>query len=1115
MRKFNAMKGTSTGLDAWVEDIVLPTHEVSKPDANPMFLEKRVYQGSSGRVYPLRFIDGVSKVAEDKDYVALHMESEHLYVMVLPEFGGRIHLGFDKNTRYDFIYRQNVIKPALVGLAGPWISGGIEFNWPQHHRPSTYMTCSWVRSTTADGNPIFWMGEHDPMNRTKGMHGVVVRPDTSLLELKVRLYNRTPFTQTFLWWANLAARSHELYQSFFPLDVKNVADHAKRAVSTFPGCSDSYYGVPYAEIAERGGLPGEYEPQFRPPNGLAANRLDWYVNIPVPTSYMVVSTNFNFFGGYDHSVDAGFVHVADRHIAPGKKQWTWGNHEFGYAWDRNLTDEGGPYVELMAGVYTDNQPDFSFIAPYETKTFSQYWYPIRKIGPASNATKDAAISIHGNRVGVCPSGTFLNARIEIVFGDSSQEFLTDLSPKSVFLEEFDQTPIAVRVTSQENRELVAFDERTLQEAGPTVSATEPPAPSEVSSPHNLYIIGTHLEQYRHATRSPEDYWLEAIRRFPDDPHSRVAMAKRLMQRGLLQEAKSHLEQAIVVQTSRNPNPENGEALYHLGLVHEARGEYAQALNCIGKATWNYAWKTAAYIGMARLQMRSQEWEAALGSLAQARLGSAEGNTVFAMQSACLRKLGRLQEAIEVAKSVLVYDPLDYWAHYECMIGASDEATHAWRSRLMDLVHGDVEILLDLAFELRSCGLMEEAEALLTNPSFDPGLHPIALLLCGRRADEVKELVGNFPNRLEEILLLERAVLENGDDSIARLLLGNLYYDRRRPHDAIEQWEAAVKTNDSLSVAWRNLGIGYFNILSNHDEAVRAYDRAVAANSSDARLVFERDQLYKRLGRSPEERLSALSTLGTLIESRDDLTLEVAELLMQTGQPKQAETLISARQFAPWEGGEGQVTAQFTRAKLQLARQASDREDHQAAVSLLLEALKLPQNLAEGRHLLANASDLWLALGDAYRALGSEEEATRFYEKAADFRGDFQNMSVQAFSEMTYFQAVALRRLDRESEAQALLARLMKYAIELETSIAKIDYFATSLPTMLLFEDDIQLRQTNHAKFMQAQSAFGSGEFEVAQQLVDDVLDSNPNHSFAYDLRAELSALNLRTTTNAN
>lgn len=35
----------------------------------------------------------------------------------------------DKHSGYDAIYRQHVIKPALVGLAGPWISGGVEFNW--------------------------------------------------------------------------------------------------------------------------------------------------------------------------------------------------------------------------------------------------------------------------------------------------------------------------------------------------------------------------------------------------------------------------------------------------------------------------------------------------------------------------------------------------------------------------------------------------------------------------------------------------------------------------------------------------------------------------------------------------------------------------------------------------------------------------------------------------------------------------------------------------------------------------------------------------------------------------------------------------------------------------
>src|SRR5208337_1443720 len=159
---------------------------------------------------------------------------------------------------------------------------------------------------------------------------------------------------------------------------------------------------------------------FVPPGLYAPNDLSWYANIPVPTSYMAVGSAEDFFGGYDHKRKAGIVHVADHHISPGKKQWTWGNHEFGYAWDRNLTDEDGPYIELMAGVFTDNQPDFSFLAPGETKVFSQYWYPIREIGPVQKATRDVALSLtvaSGEvRIGTCVTQSFSQAAIRLKAG---------------------------------------------------------------------------------------------------------------------------------------------------------------------------------------------------------------------------------------------------------------------------------------------------------------------------------------------------------------------------------------------------------------------------------------------------------------------------------------------------------------------------------------------------------------------------------------------------------------------------------------------------------------------------------------------------------------------------
>src|SRR3954471_18102489 len=355
----------------WEEQVVIPTYPVQEADPNPMFLEKRVYQGSSGRVYPNPFTDTVALEKKDQTYRAIMLENEYIHLMILPEIGGRIHAGLDKTNGYDFFYHQHVIKPALVGLLGPWISGGVEFNWPQHHRPSTYMPVHASIEEHAGGSRTVWLSEHDPMLRMKGMVGICLSPGKAIIEAKVRLYNRTPLPQTFLWWANVAVRAHDQYQAFFPPDVTFVADHAKRAISSFPIARNTYYGVDYR--------PG--------------TDISWYKNIPVPTSYMVTESKYDFFGGYDHARQAGLVHTSNHRVAPGKKLWTWGNAEFGYAWDRNLTDDDGPYVELMAGAYTDNQPDFSWLQPYETKTFSQYWYPIQQIGPAKNANTQAAVNL--------------------------------------------------------------------------------------------------------------------------------------------------------------------------------------------------------------------------------------------------------------------------------------------------------------------------------------------------------------------------------------------------------------------------------------------------------------------------------------------------------------------------------------------------------------------------------------------------------------------------------------------------------------------------------------------------------------------------------------------------
>jgi tetratricopeptide (TPR) repeat protein len=1101
----------------WTEAVNIPTYLPAAPDLNPMFLEKRVYQGSSGKVYPLPFTDRIADTKTNRAWTAVWLENEFLQVMILPEIGGRIHIARDKTNGYDFIYRQTVIKPALVGLAGPWISGGIEFNWPQHHRPATFLPVDFAIEEHADGSKTVWLSDHDPICRMKGMHGVCLHPDQAVIELKVRAYNRTTLPQTFLWWANAGIRVHESYQSFFPPDVHYVADHARRSTCEYPLCRGSYYGVNYGERARRG-VPEEERPtNFLPTAQYPANDLSWYANIPTPCSYMCMGTREDFFGGYDHAAQAGVVHVADHHIAPGKKQWTWGNHAFGYAWDRNLTDSDGPYIELMAGVYTDNQPDFSFLQPGETRAWSQFWYPIQKIGPAHHANLEAAVHLQSEgkkiRIGVSVSRPFPKAVIRLEGKGRSRQWQADLAPGKSFViaqarRNVSLTGSTLRVVSHEGREIIAYAPKGRRAMVVPPPATEPLPPSEIASADELYVTGLHLEQYRHATRPPILYWEEALRRDPLDSRCNNAMGLWHLRRGEFEAARKHFQTAIERLTRRNPNPYDGEPFYNLGLCLCHLLLFPEAEAALHKAAWNQAWQSAACHALAELACRRRDWPKALELLDRSLRANAGNSRARNLRAIVLYRLDHAAEAESMLRATLALDPLDGWASH-----LSGRATPGgWQMRL------------DIALDFARAGLYAEAIKLLRAapgkakadalPTFDWGAAPLVHYYLGwlhEKAGEPLIALANyqnaaaqppdycFPARLEEIAILQSAMRAHPRDARAPYYLGNLFYDRRRHEEAIGLWEKSAKLDPSYSVVWRNLGMAYFNIAKQPRKARAAYDKAFLARPADARLLYERDQLWKRLGEPPQNRLRELETHRDLVDQRDDLSIELCALYNQMGAPDLALQIISRRHFQPWEGGEGQALGQHVRTHLALGRRALARGALPEARACFETALASPENLGEAKHLLANQSDIYYWLGTACAALKDKAAARKYWLAAATFRGDFQQMSTRPFSEMTYYSALAWGRLGQTRRMKKLLRDLLAHARQLGKTKAKIDYFATSLPTMLLFDDDIQFRQETTALFLEAQAHLGLGKKAVAKRLLAKVLQRDPNHAPALDL----------------
>ncbi len=1070
-----------------VETVLIPTYGIGKADKNPMFLEKRVYQGSSGKVYPLPVIDRILDEKEDKPYTAVWLENDYIKVMVLPELGGRIQRAYDKTNGYDFVYYNEVIKPALVGLTGPWISGGIEFNWPQHHRPTTFGPTDFRTLENEDGSAAVELSEVDQMYGTKGKMTITLYPDRAYIEIRGQLYNRTSLPQTFLWWANPAVAVNENTQSVFPPDVSAVYDHGKRDVSTFPIATGVYYKHDYGA-------------------GVDISR---YKNIPVPTSYMCAHSDYDFVGGYDYGAEAGILHVADHHVSPGKKQWTWGCGDFGRAWDRNLTDRNGPYIELMTGMYCDNQPDFAWLRPFEEKTFTQYFMPYKAAGYVKNASRECVLNLEAGNgkasITVYTTQLFKNARVTLTAGgETVYEKTADLSPVNVLKDEIEisvlETELTLAVYTSGGRKLLDYTPRPGRIE--KIPDPMPPArlPDEILTNEELYLTGLHLEQYRHATFQPDPYYLEALKRDPGDIRANNAYGTLLLRHGKFSEAEKYFRAAIARMTGRNPNPSDSEAYLNLGLALRWQGLDDAAYDAFFKAVWTAGQQETGYYHIACFDCRRGEYELALEHIERSLVRNYHNLKARALKGLILDALGRSAEAERWYGENLKLDAFDYVSRIE-----SGDIKGALR-----LMNGRASSFIECAIDYAEAGFYAKAVFILEccpDPAPMVWYHLAryaALNGEGEYAELALDNAANadplycFPNKPEDIPALQFAIKHNEKDAKAPYYLGCLWYDKRQYDDAVSCWEKSAKMDGRFPTVWRNLSLAYFNKRNEPEKARSFMERAYMLDETDARVLLELYQLYGKLNYSIEDRFAFLDAHKETAFKRDDLYTEYCALLNDQGLYREALDMMMAHHFHPWEGGEGKVTAQYAVALTQLGIRAMNSGDAAGARELFEKALVFPHSLGEGKLEGARDNNIHYYLGLAEKALGNETESLRQLELAA--AGDEEPASAMYYNDqpadMILYQGLANRALGREERASSRFHKLISYGEKHYYDQVKIDYFAVSLPDMQLFDDDLSSRNRAHCEYLIALGSFGLGDRERAAKCFDAVLQIDRGHQGA-------------------
>ncbi|MBP5513191.1 MAG: DUF5107 domain-containing protein [Bacteroidaceae bacterium] len=1093
-----SLKGRAGGesTKVWREDIVIPTYEVGHEERTPIFLENRVYQGSSGVVYPYPVIESIADTKTDHTYHALWLENEYLKVMILPELGGRVQMAYDKIKQRHFVYYNHVVKPALVGLAGPWISGGIEFNWPQHHRPSTFMSIDCDIEEKEDGSVVVWCSEMERMFHQKSTVGFRLRPGCAYLEINVRLYNRSELPQTFLWWANPAVSVNDEYQSVFPPDINAVFDHGKRAVSTFPIATGTYYKMDYS----------------------AGVDISNYKNIKVPTSYMGVNSKYDFEGGYENDTKGGMLHVANHHVSPGKKQWTWGNGDFGRAWDRNLTDEDGPYIELMAGVYTENQPDFSWIMPCEEKEFTQYFMPYRDLGIVKQASKDIIFNMEkeegGVRVKVLATSK-QNVRIELQSDDFTLLYNKEetLTPEGVFEEvidtqgvPFNKLTLTVYQVGRAVRPLSWHEASDEVKRVPDAAEAALPA-KDCKTVEQLYLTGLHLEQYRHATWSPLDYYEEALHRDPDDVRCLNQMGLWYLRRGRFEKAEPYLRKAVKILMKRNPNPYWGEPMYNLGLCLKYQCQLNEAYDWFYKATWNGGWQGAAYFACAQISSLQGRWEDALYEVDRALVAGYHNQKARALKVAMMANLGIEDGIEELMEESLEQDRFNYGVLWEA----------GERDRVVSLMHGNPLNYQELALDYAQAGLWVRANAVLDLAIEVGAVNAMTYYYKTWINGEVTPLPNTplpicFPNRLEDILALNRVMQLDKKDAQAPYLLGCLYYDKRQYDEAIRLWELSSELNPAFPTVWRNLALAAYNKQDDKQKALELMEKAFHLDESNSRILMELDQLKKALGLPHAERLSSLQQYPVLIQERDDLVLEEITLLNQVGRYEEAMTKLDAHKFHPWEGGEGKVPAQYQISRVEQVKSLLANLDNletleklenlDKALSLLEACLEYPHHLGEGKLYGAQENDFYYLMALAYEKKGEKEKMHECLVKATE--GPTEPAAAMYYNDAKpdkiFYAALAYRKLGDENKARSLFYRLLDYGEKHIFDEVRMDYFAVSLPDLLIWDGDLQLKNTIHCTLMMALGHIGLGHADRGLRYLSQVEDLDVNHPVPPALR---------------
>ncbi|HEY8560345.1 MAG TPA: DUF5107 domain-containing protein [Pyrinomonadaceae bacterium] len=1016
-----ASEGDAKEPRVWEEPLSIPTYELGAPNPYPALLDwdRRKWRP----VYPYPMLDAIGTRKVDKNYRAVYLENEFLRVTVLPELGGHLYAIYDKTAARDVLYTNHVVKYAMVGIRGAWVSGGIEWNFPDGHTLTTVSPIDYATRTEPDGSASVTVGDTE---RVQGMQWAVtirLRPGQRRVETEVTLNNRQLTPGRYWYWSTAAAPATDDMRFVYPMR------------ETYPHVFYPVYSFPREKGVD----------------------LSTFRDVPNYLSLFARNSKRDFFGVYYEKSDWGIVHVADHRELPGKKTWTWGTDEAGDIWVDKLTDSDGQYVEFQAGRF-ETQMEHEFIAPHRVETFTEYWYPVNRLGGGwDEANRDAAarLKIENDRAVLSIN---VNARFddaEIALENESGAVWSkkaDLEPARPFSEtialpkENARNPLTVVVKSKTKSELLRYRTDAPFDGNPRFEpATRPQTDPEVpTSAEQAYLKGLTFAR-KSQEREMRAAFGEALKRDPNHSPARVGLGLSYYRSGEYQKAANELEKALA------RDPASAEARYYLALVRRAEGRLQKAEELLQRLVREGSKESLARYVLGEMALSVGRAEEAVEHFARAVALEPRDLKARTALAVAERLAGKADAAQRNVDAVLWQMPIDYLALHEkyelAKARGKDEQAEAARGELWRVLAREPDSVLTLAFDYAALGRRFEARRVLEEAVASAGtksLKPSPMFhytlgyfyaLDGEAARACEQFARGaqldpayvFPHRVEEIEVLRAVTGAAPTDGRAFYYLGNAYASRLRAAEALAAWQTAVRLDQSNAVARRNLARALWVVAGQKTEAAREYQAALGLKPDDHRLYVEYDKLLEASG-APAERVKTLEAAPATVQEVPAFAQALADAYTDAGEYEKAAQLLEKHEFTTGEG-ELSALAVYRRAHLGLARKFQASGDHTKAAAEFLKATEYPKNLGVGRPAIESQAREYVFAAREFERAGKPADAKIWWERAALDELVSPVQPEMNWSEHYFYKAAALEKIGRQAEARALYERLARLADE--------------------------------------------------------------------------------------